>query len=82
MNQLAIDILIELRNRTTYGDTEARLLSMLRVGGHRNLSAPELERALRELADQTIVTPFDVPLIGKKWRITARGESAMKEAGL
>jgi hypothetical protein len=82
LNPLALNILIELRNRQQYGDTEPRLLSMLRVGGERNLTAPELEKALRDLADKSWVTPFNAVLVGKKWRITALGESALTEAGL
>lgn len=82
MNQLTLNLLIELRQRAQYGDTGKNLLVLLRVGGHRGLTTPELEQALRDLADKSWVTPFDSPISGPRWRITALGESALKEEGL
>lgn len=82
MNQLALSLLIELRQRAQYGDTAVNLLVLLRVGGHRGLTAPEMDKALRDAADKSWVTPFESPISGKRWRITALGESALKEEGL
>lgn len=82
MNQLALNLLIELRHRQQYGDSAANLLVLLRVSGHRALTAPELDKALRDLADKSWATPFASPLSGPRWRITALGESALTEEGV
>lgn len=82
MNPLYFNLLIELRQRSAYGETVAQLLTLLRVSGHRGLTLPELESALRALADKSWVTPFESPLSGKRWRITALGGSALTEEGI
>lgn len=82
MNTLAIDILTQLRAPGRFGLSLADLLRDLRAMRHRALAFPELESAVRELADVSYVVPFRSPLSGERWRITALGESALKEAGL
>jgi len=81
MNPLHFNILVDLRTVGKYGQTLARQLAMLRVSGHRSLTEPELEKALRELADKSFVTNFPSALGNKLWRITSLGESALQEEG-
>lgn len=81
MHPLHFNILIDLRTAKEFGQTLPRLLSMLRVSGHRSLSEPELQKALRELADKSFVTTFTTALGNTSWRITALGKSALEEEG-
>lgn len=82
MSKLALDLLLSLRPAGQFGLTPENLLSDARSGRHRDLAEPVLERALRDLADKSFVTTVDSPISGKRWRITALGESALKEDGL
>lgn len=81
MNPLHFNILVDLRTAGQYGQTVERQLPMLRVSGHRSLTVPKLEQALRDLADKSFVTPFESALGNKCWRITALGVSALSEEG-
>jgi hypothetical protein len=71
-----------LRPARDYGESEAKLLARLRQEGNRELAAPSLVIALRELADRSWVSSFASPLSGKRWRITALGLSVLEEEGL
>lgn len=82
MNKLHIDTLLLLRSASQYGQTLAVLLDDLRERRHRQLAVPELERAVRELADRSLVSTFESPLSGTRWRITALGTDTLKEEGL
>ena len=82
MSPLHLNILILLVAPRDYGERLGELLTKLRVSGHRGLTVPELEKTLRDLADKSFVTPFDSPLSGTRWRITALGKSALAEEGL
>lgn len=82
MNKLHTDMLVLLRAAAGYGLALDNLLQDLRQTRHRALTQPETERAVRELADRSYVTSFNSPLSGKRWRITALGESALQEEGL
>jgi hypothetical protein len=82
MNALHIDLLLALKAAAQYGLPLDALLADLRRGRHRGLTQPQLETALRDLADQSLATPFDSPLSGRRWRITALGTSALQEEGL
>ena len=81
MNPLHFNILVDLRTAGKFGQSLDRQLPMLRVSGHRGLTLPELETAMRDLSDKSFATPFEGALGGKRWRITALGESALVEAG-
>lgn len=81
MSPLHFNILVDLRTAGQYGQTVERQLPMLRVSGHRGLTLPELEKALRDLADKSYVTPFTSALGNKCWRITSLGASALQEEG-
>lgn len=82
MTKLHIDLLLALKGAGDFGLPVSNLLDDLRLGRHRNLAQPQLERALRDLADKSFATPFDSGLGGERWRITGRGDSAVQEAGL
>ena len=82
MNELHIDLLIGLRAAKQYGLDVPTLLVDLRRGRHRDLAQPQLEQALRSLADDSFATTFTTVLKSKRWRITALGESALQEASL
>lgn len=81
MNPLLLDILLALRDGKQFGLSVEILLPRLRAGDHRGLTVPQLETALRDLADQTFVTSMRGPLGGVRWRITAVGISALEEIG-
>lgn len=82
MNPLHTDTLLALNGAGDYGLRVSNLLPDLRCGRHRSLTQPELERALRDLADKSFVTPFESGLGAQRWRITGRGASALQEEGL
>lgn len=82
MTTLRIDILLALHAATHFGLPSDYLLADLRRGRHRELIRPQLESALRDLADQALVTVFETELSARRWRITARGTSALTEEGL
>lgn len=82
MNTLHIDALVALNGAGEFGLPLANLLADLRRGRHRNLTQPQAEKALRDLADKSFVTPFDAELSGERWRITGRGKSALQEEGI
>lgn len=82
MNPLHRDSLLGLVAAREYGLPLAQLLTDLRTGAHRSLTQPQLEIALRDLADVSYVVAFDSPLSGRRWRITALGKSALAEEGL
>lgn len=82
MTPLQIDLLLALRAVGKYGLDLEGLAARLRQGAHRDLTLPQLERAARDLADQSFAEPYTSPLKAKRWRITALGESALTEAAL
>jgi hypothetical protein len=75
------DLLLTLRTAQPYGVPVAKLLSDLRALGHRSLTQPALEAAVRELADRSLAALVE-GLLGQSWRITALGVSTLQEAGL
>lgn len=82
MTRLHLDILIELRQLTTYGLAVETLLAYLRRSAHREATEPDVVQALRDLGDKAFVMAYDSALGGKRWRITELGKSALKEEGL
>lgn len=82
MNTLQQDTLLALHAAADHGLPVANLLADLRRGRHRSLTLPQLESALRGLADKTFATPFKSALDDERWRITGRGTSALEEAAL
>jgi hypothetical protein len=82
MNKLHIDLLIALRPAAQFGLGTADLLTDMRRGRHPELTEPEIERALRELADRSFIFAFKSPLGAKRWRISGQGESALQEERL
>lgn len=81
MTNLHTDLLILLRAVGVYGLDIGTILSDLRLQRHRDLTEPVLKQALRDLADKSLVTEFTSVLEVRRWRITALGDSALKEAG-
>lgn len=48
----------------------------------REISEAQITSELRQLADQKLMAPLDLPLIGVRWICTTRGEQTLAEAGL
>lgn len=82
MSKLNVHLLIALRAAGRFGAAEDDLLVDMRRGSHRELSAPDLVQALRDLADQSYVSAFNSALETKRWKITRLGTDALKEEGL
>ena len=82
MTALHTDLLALLKSVGIYGLNAEDCLRRLRVAAHRDLTLPQTEQALRDLADKRFIAPFESPLSGKRWRITALGGSALNEEGL
>ncbi len=75
-------LLISLRHSGQRGASQEILLAHLRTQRDESFTEPQLERELRALADQRLVAPYEQQILGKRWRITALGESTLQEAGL
>jgi hypothetical protein len=58
----------------------ATLVTQARTAGHRGTTEPEVELALRDLADRSLVAPLAG--LTAKWRLTALGVSTLTEEGL
>lgn len=82
MTNLHIDTLVALNGAGDFGLPLENLLADLRRGRHRGATKPQLEQALRDLADKSFATPFDTEFSGQRWRITGRGMSALNEEGV
>ena len=82
MTTLNLDLLLLLRGAGRFGIELSVALPDLRRGRHRELTLPELERAMRDLADARFATQFTSALGASRWRITALGESALQEEGV
>jgi hypothetical protein len=82
MSKLHVDLLLALRGAAKFGVGVDELLTDLRRGRHRELALPDLEQALRDLADKSFATTFNSALGSKRWRITALGMSALQEESL
>jgi hypothetical protein len=81
MNTLHIDLLLALRNVKPFGLTLELLLTDVRRARHRTATLPEIETAIRELADKRLAAHLESALSGR-WKITALGVSALEEEGL
>lgn len=82
MSNLHTDILSLLRAAGKYGLDVDTLLRDLRQLRHRELAAPALEKALRDLADESFASPFMSALKKQRWGITGLGENALTQEGL
>lgn len=82
MTKLHTDLLIALRAAGQFGLGVNELLTDLRQGRHRALTLPELEKALRDLADRAFAIAFTSPLGATRWSATAVGGRALQEEGL
>ena len=82
MEAIHIDLLLALRGAGEFGIGLDHLLTDMRRGRHRDLTRPQAERALRDLADECRANPFTDSLKQKKWAITATGRRALEEASL
>lgn len=82
MTNLHADLLLALNGAGKFGLKLETLLADLRRGRHRGLTLPQLETAARDLADRSLVAPFESALEEKRWRITQLGASALSEEGL
>lgn len=82
MSKLHIDTLLLLAAAAQYGLDLDTLLADLRQQRHRALTLPELEKAVRDLADRSFASHFTSALGSERWRITGLGTDALKEEGL
>ncbi|MBI5693654.1 MAG: hypothetical protein HZC55_26555 [Verrucomicrobia bacterium] len=82
MTTLHIDSLVALGAAGDFGLPLDTLLADLRRGRHRSLAQPQCEKALRDLADRSLAAPYESELGVARWRITARGRSALAEEGV
>jgi hypothetical protein len=69
-----------LRSQGDAGLNEDGLLLAARLAGF-DVTLPALQVELRALGDQNVIAAF-TPLSGKRYRLTAIGESKLAEAGL
>lgn len=81
MNALHTALLLALRSVQPYGLRVPDALREARTAGHRGATVPEVETALRDLADRSLVIAMPGGL-AERWRLTALGESTLKEEGL
>lgn len=81
MSSLHTHLLLALRSVQPYGLPLVSLLAHARQAGLRATTAPEVETALRDLADRSLVIAMPGGL-AERWRLTALGESTLKEEGL
>ncbi len=79
-SRIHIAVLQALRAIGATGLSESGLANSARLAGF-TLTVPELAVELRTLGDQNLIAAF-TPLGGRRWRITALGESQLAEAGL
>lgn len=82
MMPLSQFLLISLRHSGERGASEDILLAHARTNGYPNATMPDLQRALRDLADRSQVNAFEQAIVGKRWRITALAIDQLREAGL
>lgn len=80
MKPLHIALLLALRSVQPYGLPVATLVTQARTAGHRATTEPEVELALRDLADRSLVASLAGLTV--KWRLTALGVSTLTEEGL
>lgn len=82
MTPLHTDLLRALHRTQPYGLPADTLLSDMRLMRHRGVTLPQVETALRDLADKSLVTPLDGALVSGRWRITQLGASTLQEEGI
>lgn len=81
MTPLHIDLLLALHSAKPYGLPLDALLGDMRKLRHRDAALPQVETALRDLADKSLVTLTESG-ISTRWRCTALGSSTLQEEGL
>lgn len=81
MTKLHLDLLVALNGAKPHGLPLEMLLADMRGTRHRDLTLPQLQRALRDLADKALVALLDSAL-KQRWRITTSGVSALEDEGL
>lgn len=81
MTPLHTDLLFALHAAKPAGLTAELLTADMRRLRHRHVSIPEIEKALRDLADISLATPMH-GILSDRWRITALGSSALNEEGI
>jgi len=81
MSPLHIALLLALRSVQPYGLPAGTLLTQARTAGHRTVTSPQIEAALRDLADKSLVASV-VGTLATTWRLTALGLSTLSEEGL
>ncbi len=82
MKSLHFDLLLTLHASGEFGLLAPNLVDDMRRGRHRSLTRPEVDAALRDLADRAYATLFTTDAGTARWRATGRGTSALREEGL
>ena len=80
MSDLHLSLLLAMRGVLPYGLPLATLLTHARTAGHRSVTQPEIEAALRDLGDRALAATVQGTL-GTTYRLTALGVSTLKEEG-
>ena len=78
---LKVSLMQILRAAAPFGVPEAVALTHVRLAGHRDLTLPELQTALRTLADEGLALRM-AGTLGDRWRITDLGLSKLQEEGV
>lgn len=81
MSLLHTALLLALRSVQPYGLRVPDLLAQARIAGHRSATVPQVEAALRDLADRSLVIAMQGGL-SERYRLTALGESTLIEEGV
>lgn len=81
MSPLHITLLLALRGVQPFGLPVGTLLTQARTAGHRSVTQPQIEAALRDLGDRSLVATVEGTL-GTTHRLTALGLSTLTEEGL
>ena len=79
---LNIFILLALHNAGEVGVQAETLLTRARVESNRDLTLPQLETALRGLADGRLISSYGTALGVQRWKILGLGRNALEEQGL
>jgi hypothetical protein len=82
MMPLSQFLLMSLHHTGERGASVGILTGCARAQLDDTITEPQVERELRGLADKRLVSLYEQPILGKRWRITALGTDTLREAGL
>lgn len=73
---------LSILNTFPQGISEPLLMDKVRMRISPDLTRPQLEKLLRDLADAKHAISLRPALGEKRWRVTAEGKAALEEVGL